>query len=508
MYYLRNENDDVIEEEITVDGVKKQIKMFANETIYNIEADQIELKVNTHLIAKEHSTKIITKEMEAHFTKYKLVALSENLRYRVVKPEVSKKVIIVLGEMSLQGHNANLQYIYTPFNKFIENAFINDATVISLVDTKNAVGDIYRVGKDELAKLRTLIKQVLKENELSYQDLFFVGSSIGATAAILLGSDYEGATIVSSMPVMKVNQFCVDNLSRKALYFINDNYQQDICSSINPGNTYYLYCGSYDLTAHHNLCTDMLLTKAYTNVNFNIVNDWHTATKKFKNQILYDVDKSINEYKQTNIDINSYTIENEGNQLIIAVGTNIVQTPGMCATVVISCGDSQIKFKADWRIESNEYYVDGNINLYEVLDRDQLKGSVSLQLVIVDYDSKQIYSSELVTKALSGRYEQQLFKTNFGQIIPTHYYCNHNLLSVECEYQDVRDTVLVRILVGDELYYPMEVKRIGEKLILSLNERRPLLIPDESLKIMLQIVWEDYSEDKLELLINAKKNVK
>lgn len=513
MYYLRNETTVEVEEEIEVDGIKRVVKLFANETIYNIEAEQISLSKLSVLSAGSHPNKVITAEMEAHFAKYRLERLREHLRYRLVEPEVSKKVIVVLGEMSLQGHNANLQYIYTPFNKFIESAFQERATIISLVDTKNAVGDIYRVDDNELKLLKQLIEQQLEKHRLTASDLFFVGSSIGGTAAILLATDYPQATVISSMPVLRAGEFCIDNLSRKAVYFITSNFEEDIVNRIIPENDYYIYCGSVDLTAHHNLHLDMLLGEPKDNIKISIVNDGHAATRRFKNELLYRIDKTINDYQREPMKVDEWMINVKGNNLQIRVQSEVVLGEAMCPLIALTSPQKTINYKAEFDMEAKEYYVEGSVCLAEGFSSDELASGLSVQLIIADYQSKREYYSKVYYQQLNPKLDHQLLRAKGGQIKPSYYYYNHNLLTVEFELATLTPVLFARLLVSDheqnEYYHPLETKSTGDRVALILNERRPIVMPRGTFKMWLQIIDCDYQERRLEVIVQqgCKKNV-
>lgn len=386
MYYIENKNEEDITEEMEINGVSRRIKIFAKEVIYNIEADNIRLSSNTMLCCNYHSEKIITNEMKQYFKKKHIKKLSENIRYRKIAGNNVKKVIIALGEMSLQGHNKNLQYIYTPFNKFIESYFKDDAVIISIIDCKNAVGDLYRYEENEMSRLITFIRNQLSENNLSPKDLIFVGSSIGATAAILLANSFNGVTVISSMPVLCCNQLCIDNNSRKQLYFITGNYEREIIESINPRNKYQIYCGSYDISAHQLKHYELFKR---SNVSLSIVNDWHTATRHFKNDILYQVDKQILTYEVVRIKIDNYSSEMINDSLHVNMEADIITSDGMCAYFQISSIDNSFIYKVENR--NGVFFINEGVKLSDFFKQEI---DINVKLIIIDIETKTIYESD------------------------------------------------------------------------------------------------------------------
>lgn len=386
MYYIENKNEEDITEEMEINGVSRRIKIFAKEVIYNIEADNIRLSSNTMLCCNYHSEKIITNEMKQYFKKKHIKKLSENIRYRKIAGNNVKKVIIALGEMSLQGHNKNLQYIYTPFNKFIESFFKDDAVIISIIDCKNAVGDLYRYEENEMSRLITFIRNQLSENNLSPKDLIFVGSSIGATAAILLANSFNEVTVISSMPVLCCNQLCIDNNSRKQLYFITGNYEREIIESINPRNKYQIYCGSYDISAHQLKHYELFKR---SNVSLSIVNDWHTATRHFKNDILYQVDKQILTYEVVRIKIDNYSSEMINDSLHVNMEADIITSDGMCAYFQISSIDNSFIYKVENR--NGVFFINEGVKLSDFFKQEI---DINVKLIIIDIEMKTIYESD------------------------------------------------------------------------------------------------------------------
>lgn len=515
MYYLKNPTSKKLEENIVVNGNSKRIKLFADETIYNIEADSIKLASSSALQYGEHKEKIITSAMTEYFEHKNIQKLSEDLRYRkstTANVGCCKKVIIALGEMSLQGHNANLQYIYTPFNKFIEKQFEDSCVVISLIDCKNAVGDLYRVSNEEYELLEELITSELEANKLLKSDLVFVGSSIGGTAAILLSKRYPGSTVISSMPVLKCNQFSVDNLSRKQVYFITDNNEEDIIGSIIPDNNYILYCGSHDLTAHHNLHLDMINSNLYPNISFKIVNDYHSATRHFKQDILYQIDKKINEYNQSQLTVTNNECRIDNNNLLnvnVSVDSNNVEQGNgdLCPVFQLKIGSKLISYKGIY--EEGLYRIGEGINLNEYTQDINLLDSnlsIELYLQLIDIESKVLFKTEpLFVNSLLNN-QGDLRGAEQGTISPVYYYRNKNLFGIEFELTQTDNILLARLLITSkedgEKHYVLTPNYMDDKVVLTCNRRRLLHTLEVISDLKLQILYNDGCEQLLEVLIN------
>lgn len=515
MYYLKNTQSQKVEESVIVNGLKKKIKLFANETIYNIEADSIKLYSDSDLQYGEHKEKIIPPAMTEYFEHKNIQKLSEDLWYRkstTVSSGYCKKVIIALGEMSLQGHNANLQYIYTPFNKFIEKQFEDSCVVISLIDCKNAVGDLYKVTNEEYKLLDELITSELEANKLSKEDLIFVGSSIGGTAAILLSKRYPASTVISSMPVLKCNQFSVDNLSRKQVYFITDNYEENIIDSIIPDNNYVIYCGSHDLTAHHNLHLDMINNNLHPNVSFKIVNDYHSTTRHFKQDILYQIDKEINEYNQSQLTVTTNGSKIDNNNLLnvnMSVdSTNVEQILNdLCPVFQLKIGNKLISYKGS--CEEGLYSIGEGINLNEYTqDINLLDSNLSIEvcLQLIDIERKVSFKTEplFVNSLLNNQSDLRLAKR--GTISPVYYYRNKNLFGIEFELTQTDKILLSRLLIttqeDGEKYYVLTPNYMDDKVVLTCNRRRLLHTLEVISDLKLQLLYEDGSEQLLDVLIN------
>ncbi len=498
MYYLKNNLKQIIEETILVNGTPLDVKLFENETIYNIDADDVKLLANSKLIIGKHNAKLYTKKMEKYFSEQQLLKLGDNFLYKLVAAKNCQKLIIVLGEMSLQGHNANLQYIYTPFNNFIEREFAKNCCVLSLIDTNSAFGNYYTFTENDLLLFTDLITKLLNKHNLHSNDIYIVGSSIGGTCAILLSQHFENINIISSMPLLKIDSFCIDNLPRKSLYFINGKFINNITNSISANNNYHIYCGTHDLTAHYNVPLTLLKQRA-NNINLYFVNDWHTATRHFKYDLLYRIDQEIVNYHSYQLNISSHFTISDDDLLFVKIPYR-VENQRTYANFNLSIDDKNITYKASYNQNQNYYYIEDGVNLQQFsADLDQsLK--IKCQITIIDYQNKIKYALNPLEINYQLNFKSQFAYPTYQKAQAIYYNYTHNMLSLEFALTLNSVPFIARLLnQKDNSFFPLKIITGNSKVILQLNQRRPIYFEGKQKDLRLQLFYQDGSEQLYEL---------
>ncbi len=500
MYTLKNNTEKNINEKIIVNGKEVHVRIFPKEIVYNIDVQSLSLGKNTKLEVMEQNARVITQKMLSYWKTEGYEPFAEGVMYSQEQSSDPKVLIVTSNEMRLVGQDANIQYTSSRLDVFFKGEFSENVAVVNIVDTDSALGQVYDLNGEKLKNLKQLIESKQKEFNIKNEKTVFLGSSIGATASILLSQHFPKSHVVAAMPIMKKSDFFIDNFGRKNMYFLDKNDDIAFDDKFIEENKYHIYWGTLDTPSHNHLYSNLLKHNYSEQIKLTLGTIGHSAAGEFKNDIRYQVQSMISQFAQADLKLNEVKTSITNNVLNFSamIAEDLDLENGIQGLINVEYNSK--RFNYGLKMEGKKILA--KIDLADVMTLAELQSDFEIKVEIRDILEKIIYSSSKI-EIKENYVEIESFKENqIKTIKPVYYYRDEERFAVEFEVPSTRKIAFAFLVTqkdNEELYIPLTVNERVFKTRIMLNSRKQITTKIKTGSMILEIIYADNTKQNFVL---------
>lgn len=513
MYTLINTDNREITELIDINNTPNEIKLYPNEIIKNINADRIDLGINSKFLAHKQDEFIIPSDFKNYVSDVNFVDITDNIKgiqeKNLIKP---KKILFLLTSMKHDEQFKNIQYSTTTELNLFKHLAQDGLLIIRLIDFNDAFGRYYQLDNIQTYYFKKYVFKLLETYNLKQKDLIFEGGSKGGSSAIYLSSFFEKVEVVAMMPQFTYSRYFGDQHGRYNMYFLDKGLEKlNFTQYITNKNNYNFYIGTYDSKSHQNEHNKILYDNQLKNINWYFVNAGHEVQHYFKYHLTYQLDKLLNDYqlkKYNDFNLKSYI---QNNELYYSCENLRKFENRVICLLEIKFADKIIHFHLEYKKEDDYCYIkNGKIDLNLFFTQEELlkHTNIIIRNLFFEIETKTMYISNtsqvLVNESKNlEKYQTINIKDNFEILICQQ---NHHLFLFEAVIRNINfisnENAYVVIEAETQTYtVPAFFQKRQYCYKIMLNKRQPVIINPKIFKIKCVIVGVDksyFAEFKIE----------